>query len=190
MFSIRWVTHRDEKNASMAEKSLLPDADAVVASCLDRLPLMQERNLVSPPDGFIVYDGDGHEVRRWFGSARPDVSVREAVKAVMMLVRDRGETLAITAAIDEFRDKFPDLDVSDTEIIEALTKEVRATGALLEFDIGEPATSVPLERWDNEGGAIKQRLTGSERHEGSGSNLNDTGGARRRAKEEERNRLV
>ena len=80
--------------------------------------------------------------------------------------------------------------VDDTEIIEALTNEVRATGARLEFDIGEPATSAALERWDNEGGAIKQRLPGSERDEGCGSNLNDTGEARRRAKEEERNRLV
>lgn len=188
MFSIRWVTHRDEKNASMTEKSLLPTADAVVAACLDRLPLIRERNLASPTDGFIVFDGKGQEIRRWFGSARPAVTVSEAVKAVMVRVRDRGEQLAVTAAIEEFRHEFPDLLVSDTEIIAAIEIEIRPTGAHMEFDIGEPATSGALECWDNEGGAIKQRLTGSERQFGCGSDIQS--GADRMAKEMERNRLV
>jgi len=191
MFSIRWVTHGNEENDSMMEKSLLPDADAVIASCLERLPLMQERNLVSPPDGFIVFDGKGHEVRRWFGSARPAFTVREAVKAVMVRVRDRGETLAVTAAIEEFRHKFPDLQVSDSEIIEVLESEASPTGVHLEFDIGEPATSGALERWDDEGGAIKQRLTEPERQEARRRIINDTDGSKRRAKHiEERNRLI
>lgn len=191
MFSIRWVTHRNEENDSMAEKSLLPDADAVVASCLDRLPLMQERNLVSPPDGFIVFDGKGNEVRRWFGSARPAVTVREAVRAVMVRVRYRGETLAVTAAIEELRHEFPELQVSDSEIIEVLESEVRATGAPLEFDIGEPATSGALERWDDEGGAIKLRLTEPERQEAGRRISNDTDGTKRRAKHiEDRNRSI
>jgi hypothetical protein len=72
MFTVRWVTRGNENDTSKTEKSLLPDADAIVASCLDRLPLMRERELVSPPDGFIVFDGSGNEVRRWFGSARTD----------------------------------------------------------------------------------------------------------------------
>jgi len=190
MFSIRWVTHRDEENASMAEKSLLSNVDAVVASCLDRLPLMQGRSLVSP-DGFVVYDDNGHEVRRWFGSVRPAITLREAVRAVMMHFRDRGETLAVSAALEEFRHEFPDLRVSDTEIIEVLESEVRPTSASMEFDIGEPATSGSLERWDDEGGAIKQRLTESEREEAGRRMANDADGSGRRATEiEERNRRI
>jgi hypothetical protein len=110
MFSVRWVAHRREEGDSLMEKSLLPNADAVLASCLDRLPLMQDRILVSPPDAFIVFDGNGQEVRRWFGSARPEVTVREAVRAVIALICDRGETLAVTAAIEEFRHRFPDFE--------------------------------------------------------------------------------
>lgn len=71
MFTVRWVMHRNEEDTSKTEKSLLPEVDAIVAACLDRLPLMRERDLEFPPDGFIVSDGNGHEVRRWFGSARP-----------------------------------------------------------------------------------------------------------------------
>ena len=72
MFTVRWVAHRNEEDASKTENSLLPNADAVVASCLERLPLMRERELVSPPDGFIVSDASGKELRRFFGSARTE----------------------------------------------------------------------------------------------------------------------
>jgi hypothetical protein len=32
---------------------------------------MRGKHPHTPPDGFIVLDGTGHEVRRWFESARP-----------------------------------------------------------------------------------------------------------------------
>ena len=56
---------------SKTELSLLPVLDAIYASCIDRLVLMQERELEMPPDGFLIFDEGGHEVRRWFASARP-----------------------------------------------------------------------------------------------------------------------
>ena len=36
MFTVRWVAHRNEEDTSKTENSLLPNADAVVASCLER----------------------------------------------------------------------------------------------------------------------------------------------------------
>ena len=35
MFTVRWVAHRNEEDTSKTENSLLPNADAVVASCLE-----------------------------------------------------------------------------------------------------------------------------------------------------------
>ncbi len=71
VFTIRWVVHRHEKETVMTETSDLLDADAVVASCLERMPSMREKNTKAPPDGFFVFDSEGNEIRRWFGSARP-----------------------------------------------------------------------------------------------------------------------
>ncbi len=71
MFTIRWVVHRHETEKTMSETSDLPDADSVVASCLERLPHMKLEHVDAPPDGFLIFDENNQEVRRWFGSARP-----------------------------------------------------------------------------------------------------------------------
>jgi hypothetical protein len=52
MFSVKWVVHRHEIQPVAVENSAVQDLDEVVESC--------------PPDGFLVFDSAGSEVRRWF----------------------------------------------------------------------------------------------------------------------------
>jgi hypothetical protein len=70
MFEVRWVIHRQETQPVEVENSTLKDLDEVVSSCIARLPAVREKYPWTPPDGFLVFDGAGNEVRRWFGSAR------------------------------------------------------------------------------------------------------------------------
>jgi hypothetical protein len=42
-----------------------------VESCRERFSEMRGKYPNTPPDGFLVFDGVGNEVRRWFESARP-----------------------------------------------------------------------------------------------------------------------
>jgi hypothetical protein len=70
MIGVRWVTHRHETQPVEVENSRLMDLDEVVKSCRARLPNMRRKYPGTPPDGFLVFDSDGDEVRRWFESPR------------------------------------------------------------------------------------------------------------------------
>jgi hypothetical protein len=71
MFTVRWVAHGHEDEPAENEKDVLYKLDKVVESCQRRLPTMRAKYPHSPPDGFIVIDQEGVEVRRWFGSGTP-----------------------------------------------------------------------------------------------------------------------
>jgi hypothetical protein len=71
MFSVKWVVHRHETEPVEVENSALEDLDEVVETCRARLPEMRRKHANTPPDGFLIFDSAGNEVRRWFGSPRP-----------------------------------------------------------------------------------------------------------------------
>jgi hypothetical protein len=71
MFSVKWVERGKESDPVEVENSILTDLDRVVSSSQEGLVGMRLRHIARPPDGFIVVDSDGREVRRWF-AARPD----------------------------------------------------------------------------------------------------------------------
>lgn len=71
MFIVKWVAHRHETQSVEVENSALQDLDKVVESSQARFPEMRRKHPSTPPDGFLVFDSDGNEVRRWFESARP-----------------------------------------------------------------------------------------------------------------------
>lgn len=97
----------------------------------------------------------------------------------------------MSEALDAIRRIFPDLEVSDSDLIDAITSEAVASNVRLHIDVPRPDNSGALERWDNEGGAIKKKLTDPERREAQRRAVNDTDGTRRRAKEtQERHRLT
>ena len=70
-FSVKWVVHRCETLPVEVEGGVLLDLDKLVASCKGRFSEMRCKYPNTPPDGFLVFDSAGNEVRRWFESARP-----------------------------------------------------------------------------------------------------------------------
>lgn len=96
---------------------------------------------------------------------------------------------ATAEALGAVRRVFPDLDISDTELMDAISSE--ATSAGFEVDTPEPRSAArmkdALEKWDNEGGAIKNRAP----VEAHGIRANDKDGKGRRAKAiKDRNELL
>ena len=119
------------------------------------------------------------------------VDVREAIGAFLDKAQGRAEPLAMSEALDAVRRIFPDLEVSDNDLIDAITSEAVASNVRLHIDVPRPDSSGALERWDNEGGAIKKKLADSERREARRRAVNDSDGTRRRARETQaRNRLI
>ncbi len=72
-FSVSWVVHRYETLPVKIEQCAFRDLDKIVESCRARLPEMRDKYPTTPPDGFLVLNGAGTELRRWFGSSRPPV---------------------------------------------------------------------------------------------------------------------
>ncbi len=70
VFSVKWVSHNAETKPIAMERYLQRNLDEVVFSCKRRLPIMRLRYAPRLPDGFLIFDETGTEVRRWFGSAR------------------------------------------------------------------------------------------------------------------------
>lgn len=97
----------------------------------------------------------------------------------------------MSEALDAIRRIFPDLEVSDSDLIDAITSEAVASNVRLHIDIPRPDKPGAPERGDNEAKAIKKKLTDHERGEARRRVVNDTDGTRRRARETQaRNRLI
>lgn len=119
------------------------------------------------------------------------VDVREAIGAFLDKEQGNSQPLAMSEALDAIRRIFPDLEVSDSDLIDAITGEAIASDVRMHIDVPRPDRSGALERWDNEGGAIKKRLSNLEAKEARRKVVNDTDGSRRRASEtQSRNRIV
>jgi hypothetical protein len=66
MFSVKWLEHGNEDKPIEVVNSILTDLNDVVSSSQAEFEGMRLRHIVTPPDGFVVVDDDGREVRRWF----------------------------------------------------------------------------------------------------------------------------
>jgi hypothetical protein len=119
-------------------------------------------------------------------SISPDV--RAAIAAFLNECQNEARPFATTEAMGAIRAIFPDLDISDADLEDAISSEAAAAG----FDINSrdgPAKikRKELERWDNEGGAVGK----GPRTEVQRRIDNDTTGKRRRSREAaERHRLI
>jgi hypothetical protein len=71
MFQVKWITYRGGQLVDIVEVEdcELRRLDEVVATCQIRLGRMRQRHATNPPDGFLVIDSDGKELRRWIGKA-------------------------------------------------------------------------------------------------------------------------
>jgi hypothetical protein len=118
----------------------------------------------------------------------PDV--RAAIGAFLNECQKEARPFAASEALGAIRGIFPGLEISDSDLMDALTSEASTAGFDIDYDVvvtSETAKRKSLERWDNEGGAIgKPPRTEAQRRKD-----NDTNGTRRRAKgTKDRNQLI
>jgi hypothetical protein len=66
MFSVKWLKSGKEAEMGDVENSTLTDLDNIVSFYRGRLYSKRLGNLDDQPDGFVVVDDTGDEVRRWF----------------------------------------------------------------------------------------------------------------------------
>jgi hypothetical protein len=71
MFTVNWVVRGKEAEPIKVERFKVLSAETVVAACRYRLVAIRLSYPDSPPDGFIVLNDSGREVRRWFGDPLP-----------------------------------------------------------------------------------------------------------------------
>ena len=68
MYCVKWIQRGRESEPVAIDESIHTDLDRIVYSCKDALYGVRLRHFARPPDGFIVVDDEGLEVRRWLGS--------------------------------------------------------------------------------------------------------------------------
>ncbi|WEX75740.1 hypothetical protein PYH37_000108 [Sinorhizobium numidicum] len=115
--------------------------------------------------------------------------VRAAISAFLSACQKEARPLATSEALGAVRRVFPDLDISDIDLMDAIISEAALAG----FDVVTPDRKSAarrrdsLEEWDNEGSAIEQ----PPRSKIPGGSSNDSDGTRRRAKAtKDRNEMI
>lgn len=79
--------------------------------------------------------------------------VRAAISDFLNESQSDSRPFALSLALDAVRRIFPDLQVSDAELADAITSEALTAGLDIDFDV--PAVkNRSLDRGDNEGGAV------------------------------------
>ncbi len=89
-------------------------------------------------------------------SLSPDV--RAAIRSFLNDIQGDGQSFAISAAMDAVRRVFPDVEVSDTDLLDAIASEASTAGFDIEYETDQRPKAlkrIALERWDNEGGAAE-----------------------------------
>ena len=118
----------------------------------------------------------------------PDV--RAAIAAFLNQFQKKARPFAASEALGAVRRIFPDLEISDAELLGAITSEASIAGLDIDYDMPETAETVKgkaLERWDNEGGAARK----PPRSDAQRRIDSDTNGTRRRTREtKSRNDLI
>ncbi len=116
--------------------------------------------------------------------------VRAAIAAFLNQCQNEARPFAATEALGAVRNIYPDLDISDCDLEDAISSEAATAGFDIDHDSRKGRAKVKrkaLDRWENEGGAISRpgRVEARRRID------NDTAGTRRRAKAtKDRNQLI
>ena len=108
--------------------------------------------------------------------------VRAAIAAFLRECQNEAQPFAVAEALGAIRAIFPTLDISNSDLEDALSSEAAAAGFEIEFDEYRRLAKLKrkaLERWENEGGAIRE----TPRTEAPRRIENDSDGTRRRVEE-------
>ena len=71
MFTIKWIIRHNDHQPIHVEESALTDLDRIVEAAQRQVYGMRMKHSASPPDGFVVLDQDGREIRRWLDPLSP-----------------------------------------------------------------------------------------------------------------------
>jgi hypothetical protein len=66
MFTVKWFAHGKETAPIEVEAFSVNGPEVVMQACQFRLTEMRLKHTLEPPNGFLVFDGDNHEIGRWF----------------------------------------------------------------------------------------------------------------------------
>lgn len=113
--------------------------------------------------------------------------VRAAISAFLSECQKNTRSFAVSEALDAVRRIFPDLEISDDGLLDAIASEASSAGFDINFDIptvSETPKRMALEQWDNEGGAIGGHSSAEAQHRSE----DDSKGARRRTKKQKTGR--
>ena len=65
MFKVKWIVRFQEASPIEVEDGIHTDLDKLVAFCQGQLFARRLSHNSNPPDGFLVCDENGKELRRW-----------------------------------------------------------------------------------------------------------------------------
>ncbi|MBM2714184.1 hypothetical protein JQK88_23805 [Mesorhizobium caraganae] len=123
--------------------------------------------------------------------------VRAAISAFLNEVQRDPKSFALSEALAAIRQIFPELEISDADLADAIASEALSAGVGIEFDVLKTRKALErraIERWENEGGAGGGRKKNTDRAQSDAAHrakTTDTNGTRRRANEsKERHRLI
>ena len=108
--------------------------------------------------------------------------VRAAVAAFLHECQDEAQPFAVAEALGAIRAIFPDLEISDSDLEDALSSEAAVAGFEIEYDAYRRLAKVrrkALERRENEGGAVETKPLSDDQ---SGI-YNNSDGTRRRVEQ-------
>lgn len=83
----------------------------------------------------------------------PSPEVRAAIGNFLNECQKSPQPFAISEAIDAIRRVFPDLELSDAELADAISSEALTAGVEIHHDVAKSSQSASLNRWEDEGGA-------------------------------------
>jgi len=125
---------------------------------------------------------------------QPEVLV--VISAFLNQVQRDLKPIALSEALAAIRQIFPELEISDADLADAIASEALSAGVGIEFDVLKTRKVLErraIERWENEGGA-SGRKKNSDRAQSDAAQrakADDTNGTKRRANESKaRHRLI
>lgn len=88
--------------------------------------------------------------------------VRAAISAFLNEVQRDPKPFALSEALAAIRQIFPEMEISDADLADAIASEALSAGVGIEFDVLKTRKALErraIERWENEGGASGGRRT-------------------------------
>ena len=75
MFTVKWIVRFEENKPIEVAPSTHSDLDRLVVFCQGQLTAKQVSHASTPPDGFLICDESGKELRRWIAPPLSPIDV-------------------------------------------------------------------------------------------------------------------